>query len=112
MKNYEIVQSEYGPIKGVHKSSAIGYNYISFQGIPYMKPPLGKLRFKEPQSPEKWEKVLDATGKASSYVIMNQVTNFCEGQEDAGIINVYTKDVEAEKLFPVMVFVSDLLILN
>lgn len=106
MKKCEIIQSEYGPIKGVHRSSVLGYDYISFQAIPYMKQPVGKLRFKEPQEPEKWEDVFDATGKAPSYVVMNQITNFCEGQEDAGVINVYTKNIKKEKLFSVMVFVS------
>jgi carboxylesterase type B len=106
MPKFETVKSEYGPIKGVHKTSAIGYNYISFQGIPYMKPPIGKLRFKEPQEPSKFQKTFDATGDASAYVAINPITFQCEGQEDAGILNVFTKDVKPKKLRPVMIWVS------
>ena len=40
-----IVESEYGPIEGIRKESVLGMDYISFQGIPYMKPPVDNLRF-------------------------------------------------------------------
>lgn len=35
-----------GPIEGVRKVSRMETPYLSFQRIPYAKPPLGKLRFK------------------------------------------------------------------
>jgi carboxylesterase type B len=71
-----------------------------------MKPPIGKLRFKEPQEPSKFQKTFDATGDASAYVAINPITFQCEGQEDAGILNVFTKDVKPKKLRPVMIWVS------
>lgn len=40
-------KTSYGPVKGLKTaSSAFGYKYISFVGIPYAKPPVGELRFK------------------------------------------------------------------
>lgn len=40
-------KTSYGPVKGFKTtSSAFGYKYISFLGIPYAKPPVGELRFK------------------------------------------------------------------
>jgi carboxylesterase type B len=44
-KQFIIVQTEYGPVKGIKKDTCLGLEYISFQGIPYMKAPEGKLKF-------------------------------------------------------------------
>lgn len=41
-----IVSTEYGPVKGIHSVTVLGVGYVKFQGIPYMKAPLGKLRFR------------------------------------------------------------------
>lgn len=40
------VQTKYGPVKGVLLRSRIGRSFYGFKGIPYAKPPIGKLRFK------------------------------------------------------------------
>lgn len=41
------VNTNYGPVKGIKTtSSAFGYEYVTFQGIPYAKPPVGELRFR------------------------------------------------------------------
>lgn len=105
MEKFEVVQSDSGAIKGVHKTSPLNYDYVSFQSIPYMKPPLGKLRFREPQEVEKWTNTFDATGNAQGYVAINPITLQCEGQEDAGILNVFTKNIKPKKLMPVMIWV-------
>lgn len=41
-----IAKTSLGPIKGLETISYTGYKYIEFRGIPYAKPPIGKLRFK------------------------------------------------------------------
>lgn len=41
-----IVSTKYGPVKGITALSRLGRPYLSFRGIPYAKPPIGKLRFK------------------------------------------------------------------
>ena len=46
MTSNVIVSTEYGPVKGVHSVTVLGVDYVKFQGIPYMKAPLGKLRFR------------------------------------------------------------------
>lgn len=99
------VTTEYGPVKGVIKSSLLGRNYASFQSIPYMKAPLGKLRFRDAQPPEKWTEELDVTKPPPSYTQFCLYAQKLLGQEDAGVINVYTPYVEPEKLLPVMVFI-------
>lgn len=42
-----VVKTNYGPVMGIKMESAEhGYEYMSFQGIPYAKPPVGPLRFR------------------------------------------------------------------
>jgi cholinesterase len=103
---FVVVESEYGPVKGVQKTSVLGRDYLNFQGIPYMKGAIGKLRFRDAQAPEKWTEVFDATKEPPSYVTFASfIDNSAKGQDDAGIINVYTHDVEPPTLKPVMVWV-------
>lgn len=100
-----IVDTEYGPVEGIRKMTFAGRDYVSFQGIPYMKPPLGKLRFREAQPPEKWTEPFDATKPPPAYMNVYYLTGKLEGQEDAGVINVYKPHVEQAKPLPVMVFI-------
>lgn len=41
-----IVETNYGPVRGLKRTSAVGDQFFSFRGIPYAKPPIGELRFK------------------------------------------------------------------
>lgn len=106
MEIFKVVDTQYGPVRGVHKKSCIGTDYISFQGIPYMKAPLGHLRFRDAQPPKAWNEPFNATDEPPSYCHFNMMTRVMEGQENAGIINVYTKSIKCDKRYPVMVFVS------
>lgn len=105
LNKFVTVETEYGRVKGIRKETVLGVDYISFQGIPYMKPALGELRFKDAQPPNKWTE-FDATHNCPSYVVSNMITQKPVGQEDAGVVNVFTKNVHPEKLIPVMVWVS------
>lgn len=51
-----IISTKHGRIKGVQES-----NYQYFLGIPYAKPPVGDLRFCEPQAMEPWGGIKDTT---------------------------------------------------
>lgn len=50
-----IVETKYGKIQGLEK-----YGYTIYRGIPYAKPPIGNLRWKLPEKPDKWEGVYQA----------------------------------------------------
>lgn len=103
--NSEIVETEYGPIKGVKKPSVLGRNYFNFQGIPYMKAPLGKLRFRDAEPPTKWTEPLDVTKEPPGYC-MRSFLNYADGgQEDAAILNVYTPYTTPNKLMPVLFWI-------
>jgi len=105
MAKFEIVESEFGPIKGIHKTLTYDADCIAFQSIPYMKAPVGNLRFREAQPTDKWEEPLDATGEILAYYSYVPSLGL-SGQENAGILNVFTKNLKPEKPTPVMVWVS------
>ena len=44
--NIPIVSIKHRTLKGKFMTSLSGRNFAAFQGIPYAKPPIGKLRFK------------------------------------------------------------------
>ena len=46
----KIVNTQYGQIAGVEDNRC-----IVFKGVPYAKPPVGNLRWKVPEKPEKFE---------------------------------------------------------
>lgn len=85
-----IVKTQYGPVKGVLKSTALGRTIYDFRTVPYMRAPTGKLRFRDAQAPEKWSEPLNANVPRPCYFIRNYFTKQIEGQEDAGIVSVST----------------------
>jgi Carboxylesterase family len=103
---FVVVETEHGPVKGTKKSSVLGIDYFNFQGISYMKAPVGKLRFRDAEKPEKWIEPLDAS-RELCYPLFDFFGKKFDGQEDAGIVNVFTKSVQPEKKFPVMVWVKE-----
>jgi hypothetical protein len=105
VNKFQVVQTEYGPVKGVKKETILGRDYFSFQGIPYMMPPLGKLRFKAPEPPSPWKDPVDATGKSPAYTQINTQKLQLEGQEDAGVINVFTPSLSKSSSLPVLVWI-------
>lgn len=55
-----VISTTHGKVQGKWLSVQ-GGDVRAFLGIPYGKPPLGKLRFRAPEPVEKWEGVKDAT---------------------------------------------------
>lgn len=105
LSSYPIVGTEYGPVKGLKNTSVLGTDYYSFRGMPYMKAPLGKLRFREAELCSKWKDPFDATEEGPSYCMTDFMTGRQDGQENAGTINVFTKCLRPQRLLPVMVWV-------
>jgi para-nitrobenzyl esterase len=78
----------------------------SFLGIPYAKPPVGDLRWKEPQPVEKWSDTRDATqfGKRCAQLESTTLQNAASDDEDCLYLNVWTRAKAGEKL-PVMFWI-------
>ncbi|KAG7479557.1 acetylcholinesterase-like [Solea senegalensis] len=55
-----LINTKHGKVQG-KLVPVLGGHVRTFLGIPYGKPPLGKLRFKAPEPAEKWERVREAT---------------------------------------------------
>lgn len=88
-----VVETAYGPVRGEKRTSFMGDQFYSFQGIPYAKPPIGPLRFCDPQPPAKWSKVYDATKQSEPSFGYNKVLQKVVGSEDCLHLNVFTKVV-------------------
>ncbi len=96
-----IVNTKKGKIKGVQESG-----YQRFYGIPYAKPPIGNLRFMEPQPTDPWNEIKDASNfKAISP--QNYVDDPPIGQEeseDCLYLNIWTPQADDKKR-PVMFWI-------
>ncbi|CAH1365806.1 unnamed protein product [Tenebrio molitor] len=103
-----IVSIDQGKLKGKISTNLRNENFYSFQGIPYAKPPIGKLRFKDPQPPEPWTGVRDATKEGSECYSRDMFLRHIVGTEDCLFLNVYTQQLPSatnNTLKPVMVWI-------
>ncbi|KAJ8686637.1 hypothetical protein QAD02_022431 [Eretmocerus hayati] len=105
-ENNVIIASSVGEIKGLLVETRLGKEILSFRGIPYAKPPIGKRRFKDPIPIDTWEGVFDATREGPA---CPQATGI-NLSEDCLTLNIYTKRPDGNKIIwneklPVIVFI-------
>lgn len=105
LTKFQVVQTEHGPVKGIQQQTLFGRDYFSFQGIPYMKAPLGKLRFRSPEPPTPWKEPIDATKKSPAYTQIDTLHQKLVGQDDAGVVNVFTPSIDTSSALPVLVWI-------
>jgi len=111
------LQTPIGTIRGsVERSSAPARPYYAFKKIPYAKPPIGDLRFKDPEIQLTWEGELDGRQYGHSCPQFSYFHKVYEGNEDCLHLNIFTPKIpgdanviEAEPTaksdLPVMVFI-------
>lgn len=97
------VMTHCGQVQGEKVISGLGTYYLSFTGVPYMKPPVGSLRFRDPQPMEPWQGIQNCTKSIESYCNYDQKIVLKIGKEDAAILNVYVPDRALNKILPVLV---------
>lgn len=96
---------ETGYIEGLYETKTEVQRYA---GIPYAKPPVGDLRWRNPQSVEKWSGVRDAKEFGPSPIqreIWGDISSRSGGlSEDCLYLNVWTNAKDHQKDLPVLVY--------
>ncbi|XP_057652545.1 juvenile hormone esterase-like isoform X1 [Diorhabda carinulata] len=105
-----LLQTPSGLIMGTKEYGLHGTTFYAFQQVPYAKPPIGNLRFADPEPAEKWKGILDAT---KSNKICYQQNNMLGLElleemetEDCLYLNVYTpKNPSNNSSLPVLIYI-------
>ncbi|XP_015789098.1 putative inactive carboxylesterase 4 [Tetranychus urticae] len=86
-----IVNLTSGPIQGkVIEYESIGV--YQFLGIPYAKPPVGKLRLQLPVKPDPWKEVKSATDSGPACLQPHVMPSIQETSEDCLYLNVHVTE--------------------
>ncbi|XP_052896237.1 venom carboxylesterase-6-like [Anopheles moucheti] len=93
-----------GPIVGEKRGE-----YYAFEGIPYAKPPLGKLRFASSElNDDRWTEPRNTTERGPVCIQWNHLNpnnDKLEGAEDCLYLNVYTRSIDPSAQLPTVVFI-------
>ncbi|XP_026327749.1 venom carboxylesterase-6-like [Hyposmocoma kahamanoa] len=100
-----IVRIGHGVLQGTWKISTRGRTYGSFEGIPYARPPLGKYRFREPQTLKSWPGLWDASRPFQPCLQYEPFVGKVIGSEDCLHVNVYSPKPYAGANLPVVVYI-------
>ncbi|XP_053603166.1 juvenile hormone esterase isoform X2 [Plodia interpunctella] len=104
--NNPVVTVKQGKVRGSTLSLVDGSSCYSFKGVPYAQPPIGLLRFKAPESPQKWQGIYEATKHGPSCPqIPSPMSSIGEEDENCLFLNIYTKTLEPTSKLPVMVYI-------
>ncbi|XP_049958879.1 pyrethroid hydrolase Ces2e-like isoform X7 [Schistocerca serialis cubense] len=86
-----LVTVQQGSLQGSTATSVYNTSYTAFLGVPYAEPPVGELRFQDPQPAGSWEGVRNATSYGSDCVQSSG-----DGSEDCLYLNVFVPGVPEE----------------
>ncbi|XP_044593018.1 esterase FE4-like [Cotesia glomerata] len=100
-----IVQVQQGQLQGIQEKNINGNNFYVFRGIPYAKPPLGALRFKDSEPAEPWTGVRDAKKFGNVCAQQDLLSRQLMGKEDCLFLNVYTTNLKPKEPMAVLVWI-------
>ncbi|KAK9872455.1 hypothetical protein WA026_017924 [Henosepilachna vigintioctopunctata] len=94
-----------GVVQGTNRKSYDGRTFSAFEGIPYAKPPVGELRFREPVAAPCWNNVLIANKSYMCSQLDGTLTVI--GTEDCLYLNVYVpkNNIDENDTFDVLVHI-------
>ncbi|KAG7212395.1 hypothetical protein KM043_012714 [Ampulex compressa] len=104
-----VITTRFGQIRGKWSWSTRGVHVANFLGIPYARPPVGELRFKDPEAwNTTWDLARDAS-KDGPMCVQQDTKGNVVGEEDCLYLNVFMPVLSGYQdktdKFPVMVFV-------
>ncbi|XP_075212150.1 juvenile hormone esterase-like [Lycorma delicatula] len=102
-----VVKIQQGLVRGQERRSTLNkIKYYAFKRIPYAKPPIGSLRFKDPQPADPWDGVLNNSRKVNKCIQID-ISGQLVGDEDCLYLNVYTTQILEKRVdsYPVMVWI-------
>ncbi|XP_044012655.1 juvenile hormone esterase-like [Aphidius gifuensis] len=102
---HPIVEIDLGKLRGVNETNINGFKYNSFRGVPYAKPPVGKLRFKDPENLEAWNGIRDADKHADICAQFSRMDWGIIGSDDCLYLNIYTPTLDKSASKAVMVWI-------
>jgi para-nitrobenzyl esterase len=100
-----IVEIDAGAIEG-----AVAGNVLSFKGIPYAAPPIGDLRWREPQPAEPWDGVRPAIDYGSDCIQLpipgDAAASGNTTSEDCLVLNIWRPaETASDETLPVLVWI-------
>ncbi|XP_052129393.1 juvenile hormone esterase-like isoform X1 [Frankliniella occidentalis] len=104
-----VITVEEGSLVGSCKPDITGNGkqYAAFFGVPYAKPPVGELRFKEPRPADKWVGVRDAKVQDDTVQCVQNVSGTVSGREDCLYMNIYVPETSGKVLLSTKIFQCD-----
>ncbi|KAK7873007.1 hypothetical protein R5R35_000306 [Gryllus longicercus] len=90
-----VVRVSQGQLRGARLERSANsslHTLYAFKGVPYARPPVGELRFKDPVEPETWTGIRDASTYGSACVQKNLGSGNVTGEEDCLYLNIFTAD--------------------
>ncbi|CAH1776529.1 unnamed protein product [Owenia fusiformis] len=101
------VDTKYGKILGETLNLTDGRQVHTWLGIPYAKPPIGRLRFAKPEEPDIWNGTFDATRFRSAclqsgFLMAITHPDWDDYDEDCLNMNIYSPADMSEGPYPVM----------
>jgi len=109
-----VVETQSGLVQGVANEHG---TVMAFKGIPYAAPPVGELRWKEPQPPLPWEGIRDASEFCASCMQILRYSHLPNGpwteefmvqnevSEDCLFLNIWTPAKEATDKLATLVYI-------
>lgn len=100
-----LVEVSSGLLQGINDPVS-GQKY--FLGVPFAQPPVGKLRWREPQPPAKWDGIRPATDfgpkPMQNVNLFDMEFRSKEMSEDCLYLNIWTPAKTQEEMLPVLVY--------
>ncbi|KAK4880938.1 hypothetical protein RN001_004257 [Aquatica leii] len=92
---HPIVETPFGKIVGTYASSYSGRKYAEYLSIPYAKPPVGDLRFMDPEPNEPWVGIWHANFSTECAQLRHSAESggFFTGDEDCLYLSIFVPEI-------------------